>query len=195
MVTVTGWTLRKTRQPASFLNLERIDILFNNAGICAYGFAHELTEEAWDAMLDINLKGAWLTARHIIPTMIAQKSGNIINNSSVAGLRGMNGSAIMQHQMGIEVGLTKSWAIELAAHNIRVNSIHPTGVNSPMNDGLAALEGKTPEQIAEASAGNLLPVPWIEPEDVAQAVLFLVSDKARFVTGSQFVIDAGLLTR
>ena len=74
-------------------------------------------------------------------------------------------------------------------------SIHPTGVNTPMNDGLAALEGKTPQEIAEASAGNLLPVPWIEPEDVANAILYLASDKARFVTGSQFVIDAGLLTR
>ena len=92
-------------------------------------------------------------------------------------------------------GLTKSWAIELASHNIRVISIHPTGVNTPMNDGLAALEGKTSQEIAEASAGNLLPVPWIEPEDVANAVLYLASDKARFVTGSQFVIDAGLLTR
>ena len=92
-------------------------------------------------------------------------------------------------------GLTKSWAIELAPYGIRAVSIHPTGVNTPMNDGLAALEGKTPQQIAEASAGNLLPVPWIEPEDVANAVLYLASDKARFVTGSQFVIDAGLLTR
>ena len=64
-----------------------------------------------------------------------------------------------------------------------------------MNDGLASLEGKTAEEIAEASAGNLLPVPWIEAEDVANAVLYLASDKARFVTGSQFVIDAGLLTR
>jgi len=172
-----------------------IDILFNNAGICAYGLAHELSEEAWDAMIDINLKGAWLTARHIIPAMIAQKSGNIINNSSIAGLRGMNRlSHYAASKWGL-VGLTKSWAIELAPHNIRVNSIHPTGVNTPMNDGLAALEGKTPQQIAEASAGNLLPVPWIEPEDVAHAVLYLVSDKARFITGSQFVIDAGLLTR
>ena len=92
-------------------------------------------------------------------------------------------------------GLTKSWSIELAPQNIRVVSIHPTGVNTPMNDGLAALEGKTPQEIAEASAGNLLPVPWIEPEDVANAILYLASDKARFVTGSQFVIDAGLLTR
>ncbi|MBX2897351.1 MAG: mycofactocin-coupled SDR family oxidoreductase [Cyclobacteriaceae bacterium] len=174
---------------------KRIDILFNNAGICAYGLAHELTEDAWDSMIDINLKGAWLTARHIIPHMIAQKSGNIINNSSIAGLRGMNRlSHYAASKWGL-TGLTKSWAIELAPHNIRVNSIHPTGVNTPMNDGLAALEGKTTEEIAVASAGNLLPVPWIESEDVAHAVLYLVSDKARFVTGSQFVIDAGLLTR
>lgn len=173
----------------------RIDILFNNAGICAYGLVHELPEEEWDAMIDINLKGAWLAARHIIPVMIEQKSGNIVNNSSIAGLRGMNRlSHYAASKWGL-VGLTKSWAIELAPHNIRVNSIHPTGVNTPMNDGLAALEGKTPREIAEASAGNLLPVPWIEPEDVAHAVLYLVSDKARFVTGSQFVLDAGLLTR
>ena len=66
----------------------RIDILFNNAGICAYGLAHELTEDAWDAMLDINLKGSWLVARRVIPVMIAQRSGVILNNSSVAGLRG-----------------------------------------------------------------------------------------------------------
>ncbi len=179
----------------TLVQFDRIDILFNNAGICAYGLAHELTEAAWDAMIDINLKGAWLTARHVIPAMINQKSGNIINNSSIAGMRGMNRlSHYAASKWGL-VGLTKSWAIELAPYNIRVNSIHPTGVNTPMNDGLAALEGKTTQQIAEASAGNLLPVPWIEAEDVALAVLYLVSDKARFITGSQFVIDAGLLTR
>lgn len=173
----------------------QIDILFNNAGICAYGLAHELTEDAWDSMIDINLKGAWITARHIIPSMIERKSGNIINNSSIAGLRGMNRlSHYAASKWGL-VGLTKSWAIELAPYNIRVNSIHPTGVNTPMNDGLAALEGKTAEQIAEASAGNLLAVPWIEVEDVASAVLYLVSDGARYITGTQLVLDAGLLTR
>jgi len=83
----------------------------------------------------------------------------------------------------------------VAPHGIRVVSLHPTGVNTPMNDGLAALEGKTPEEIAEASAGNLLPVPWIEPEDMAEAVLYLASDRARFVTGAGLVLDAGLLTR
>jgi SDR family mycofactocin-dependent oxidoreductase len=173
----------------------RIDILFNNAGICAYGLAHELTEEAWDSMLDVNLKGAWLVARRVIPVMIRQGSGVIINNSSVAGLRGM---ARLSHYAASKwglTGLTKSWAIELAPHGIRVNSIHPTGVNTPMNDGLAALEGLTPREIAERSAGNLLPVPWIEPEDVAAAVLYLVSDRARYITGAPLILDAGLLTR
>jgi SDR family mycofactocin-dependent oxidoreductase len=173
----------------------RIDVLFNNAGICAYGLAHELPESEWDAMIDINLKGAWIVARHVIPHMIRQRSGVIVNNSSIAGLRGMNRlSHYAASKWGL-VGLTKSWAIELAPHNIRVVSIHPTGVNTPMNDGLAAMEGTTTQEIAERSAGNLLPVPWIEAEDVAEAVLWLVSKRARFVTGSQLVLDAGLLTR
>jgi SDR family mycofactocin-dependent oxidoreductase len=172
-----------------------IDILFNNAGICAYGLAHELTEEAWDTMLDINLKGPWLVARRVIPGMIRRGAGVIVNNSSVGGLRGM---ARLSHYAAAKwglTGLTKSWAIELAPHGIRVVSIHPTGVNTPMNDGLAELEGLTPKEIGERSAGNLMPVPWIEPEDVAEAVVWLASPRARFVTGSQIVLDAGLLTR
>jgi NAD(P)-dependent dehydrogenase (short-subunit alcohol dehydrogenase family) len=173
----------------------RIDLLFNNAGICAYGLAHELTEAEWDAMLDINLKGAWIVARHVIPHMIAAQRGVIVNNSSIAGLRGMGRlSHYAASKWGL-TGLTKSWAIELAPHGIRVVSIHPTGVDGALNDGLAAMEGMTPREIAERSAGNLLPVPWIEASDVAEAVRFLVSDKARYMTGSEFVLDAGLLTR
>ncbi len=173
----------------------RIDILFNNAGICGYGLAHELTEAAWDVMIDINLKGAWLVARRVIPVMIDRRHGVIINNSSVAGLRGM---ARLSHYAASKwglVGLTKSWAIELAPYNIRVVALCPTGVNTPMNDGLAMLEGMTAREIAERSAGNLLPMPWIEPEDVAAAVVFLSSSRARSITGSEFILDAGLLTR
>ena len=173
----------------------RIDVLFNNAGICAYGLAHELTEAEWDAMLDINLKGAWIVARHVIPHMIEAKAGVIVNNSSIAGLRGMGRlSHYAASKWGL-TGLTKSWAIELAPHGIRVVSIHPTGVDGALNDGLAAMEGMTPQEIAERSAGNLLPVPWIEASDVAEAVRFLVSDRARYMTGTEFVIDAGLMTR
>src|SRR6266513_5816147 len=146
-------------------------------------------------MIDINLKGPWLVARRIIPLMIKQNSGVIINNSSVAGLRG---AARLSHYAASKwglVGLTRSWAIELAPYNIRVVSVHPTGVNTPMNDGLATLEGLTPKEVAERSAGNLMNVPWVEAEDVANAVVFLASDKSRFVTGSQFVLDAGLLSK
>jgi len=173
----------------------RIDVLFNNAGICAYGLAHELTEAEFDAMIGINLKGPWMVARHVIPHMIEAGRGVIVNNSSIAGLRGMGRlSHYAASKWGL-TGLTKSWAIELAPHGIRVVSIHPTAVDTPLNDGLAEMEGMTPQEIAERSAGNLLPVPWIEPSDVAEAVRFLVSEKARYLTGTEFVIDAGLLTR
>ena len=180
---------------ATVERLGGIDVLFNNAGICFYGLAHELTEAEWDAMLDINLKGPWIVARHVIPHMIAAGRGVIVNNSSIAGLRGM---ARLSHYAASKwglTGLTKSWAIELAPHGIRVVSIHPTAVDTPLNDGLAALEGATPREIAERSAGNLLPVPWIEASDVAEAVRYLVSDRARYLTGTELVIDAGLLTR
>ena len=174
----------------------RIDVLFNNAGIVAYGAADELSEDDWDSMIDINLKGPFLVARAIIPILKRQGSGVIINNSSVMGLRGGNRlSHYVASKHGL-TGLTKAWAIELAPHGIRVVSIHPTGVNTPMNDGLAELEGATAIEIAERSAGNLLPdVPWIETEDVAELVLYLASDRARFATGAQFTLDAGLLTR
>ncbi|MBQ9879870.1 MAG: mycofactocin-coupled SDR family oxidoreductase [Clostridia bacterium] len=172
----------------------KIDILFNNAGICAYAEVDKMTDDEWNAMVDINMKGPFNVTRRVVPYMKEAKSGVIINNSSVMGLRGGNRlSHYAASKWGL-TGLTKSWAIELAPWNIRVLSIHPTGVNTPMNDGLAAMEGMTPEEIAERSAGNLQPVPWIEPEDVAELVVFLASDKARYADGGQFVIDAGLLS-
>ena len=174
----------------------RIDVLVNNAGIVAYAAIEDMTELEWDAMLDINLKGPFLVTRSVVPIMKKQRSGVIINNSSVMGLRGGNRlSHYVASKHGL-TGLTKAWAIELAPFGIRVVSIHPTGVNTPMNDGLAELEGATALEIAERSAGNLLPgVPWIEASDVAELVLYLASDRARYATGSQFTLDAGLLTR
>ncbi len=181
---------------AAVAEFGRIDVLFNNAGIVAYAAADEMTELEWDAMIDVNLKGPFLVARSVIPIMKAQRSGVIINNSSVMGLRGGNRlSHYVASKHGL-TGLTKAWAIELAPWGIRVVSIHPTGVNTPMNNGLAELEGATAIEIAERSAGNLLPgVPWIEASDVAELVLYLASDRARYATGAQFTLDAGLLTR
>lgn len=172
-----------------------IDILFSNAGIAAYGYSWELTEKEWDSMIDINLKGGWVTSKYVIPELIRKNKGVIIYNSSVAGLRGMGRMSHYAASKHGLVGLARSQAIELAPYNVRVVTLHPTGVNTPMNDGLAELEGTTPLEIAERSAGNLLKTPWVETEDIVEAVKYLASDRARFITGSQFVIDAGLLTR
>lgn len=172
-----------------------IDILFSNAGIAAYGNSWELTEEQWDAMIEINLRGGWLVSKYVIPHLIEKKKGVIIYNSSIAGLRGMNRMSHYSASKHGLVGLTKSQAIELAPYGIRVVSLHPTGVNTPMNDGLAELEGTTPIEIAERSAGNLLPVPWVETSDIVAAVKYIASEDARYMTGNQFVLDAGLLTR
>ena len=144
---------------ATVERFRRIDILFNNAGICGYGLAHELTEEAWDAMLDINLKGAWLVARRVIPHMIAQESGVIINNSSIAGLRGM---ARLSHYAASKWGLVGS--DQIVGH--RAGAVqHPRGVD-PSHGRQHADERRpggagraTPREIAERSAGNLLPCP------------------------------------
>jgi NAD(P)-dependent dehydrogenase (short-subunit alcohol dehydrogenase family) len=174
----------------------RIDVLFNNAGIVAYASLEDMTELQWDAMIDVNLKGPFLVTRAIAPHMKRAGRGVIVNNSSVMGLRGGNRlSHYVASKHGL-TGLTKAWAIELAPFGVRVVSIHPTGVNTPMNDGLAELEGATAIEIAGRSAGNLLPgVPWIEASDVAELVLYLASDRARYATGAQFTLDAGLLTR
>lgn len=173
-----------------------IDILINNAGIVAYAELESMTDAEWDAMIGINLTGPFVVARAAVPHLKRSSHGVIVNNSSVMGLRGGNRlSHYVASKHGL-TGLTKAWAIELAPFGVRVVSIHPTGVDTPMNDGLAAMEGATPQEIAERSAGNLLPgVPWIETSDVAELVRYLVSDRARYATGAQFTLDAGLLTR
>ena len=186
---------------AAVAEFGRIDVLINNAGIVAYAELEAMTDAEWDAMIGINLTGPMVVTRAVVPLMKANDAaagqrGVIVNNSSVMGLRGGNRlSHYVASKHGL-TGLTKAWAIELAPFGIRVVSIHPTGVDTPMNDGLAAMEGATPQEIAERSAGNLQPgVPWIETSDVAHLVLYLVSDRARYVTGSQHVLDAGLLTK
>jgi NAD(P)-dependent dehydrogenase (short-subunit alcohol dehydrogenase family) len=172
-----------------------LDIVFGNAGVAAYGLVTELTEAQWDTVLDINLKGNFLVAKHATPYLVARGGGVIIFNSSVAGLRGFGRMAHYSASKWGLVGLAKSLAIEGAKAGVRVVTLHPTGVDTPLNDGLAELEGSTPREIAERSAGNLLATPWVTVDDVAASVLFLASDEARYITGSALTVDAGLLTR
>ena len=176
---------------ALFAASGRCDCVVLNAGVLERGPIEGFTAAQWDRVLGVNLRGAFLCARE------AFRSGatRIVAVGSISGTLGTPHAAAYNASKWGLTGLTKSWAIELAPHDIRVVSIHPTGVDTPLNDGLAMLEGKTTEEIAEQSAGNLQPVPWIEAQDVADAVVFLVSDKARYMTGTELVIDAGLLTK
>ncbi|NTU82496.1 MAG: mycofactocin-coupled SDR family oxidoreductase [Chloroflexales bacterium] len=177
--------------------LGRIDILICNAGIADMATTWDVTEEWWDIMLDVNLKGYWLAAKYVVPQMLAQQSGGrIIMTSSVAGLKGMPGlSHYCAAKWGV-VGLARSLAIEVAEHGITVNTIHPTGVDTALITGMAQAAGIPKEQlVAQLRQDNLLPVQLIEAQDIANAALWLVSDEARYVTGLELKVDAGQMLK
>jgi SDR family mycofactocin-dependent oxidoreductase len=180
--------------------LGHIDILVANAGIASFGPSWELTDEVWQEMIDVNLTGVWKSTSAVIPHMIARgQGGSIILTSSSAGLVGFGNLAHYCAAKHGVVGLMKALAIELAQHRIRVNSVHPTTVDTPMIDNPAvrqlfvpAVEGPSREQAQELlKAMNALPVPWVEAVDISNAVLFLASDEARFITGVQLPVEAG----
>lgn len=187
---------------AGMAEFGRIDIVSVNAGIGSTGRAWELTEEQWRTMIDVNLTGAWLTVRAVVPSMIAGgRGGSIIFTNSIAGLVGRQH---MAHYVAAKhglVGLMRTLANELAPYRIRVNSIHPTNVNTKMIDNPAARSlyasadagpQEAAEQFAAAAAAlNAIPVPWVECSDVSNAVLWLASAESRYVTGAILPIDAG----
>ena len=173
----------------------RIDILLANAGIAGFasGGSWELTDAQWRDMIDTNLTGVWQSCKAVIPHMIAGgRGGSIVITSSTAGLKGFAGTGHYVAAKHGVVGLMRTLAIELAPHNIRVNTVHPTGVNTPMvvNDAIAQMLGDNPSAIA-----NLLPVEMLEPVDISNAILWLVSDDARYVTGVTLPVDAGFTVR
>ncbi|WP_232664932.1 mycofactocin-coupled SDR family oxidoreductase [Pseudonocardia sp. TRM90224] len=174
----------------------RIDIVCANAGIVSYAAnTWSMPDETWQEMVDVNLTGVWRTVSAAIPAMIeAGNGGSIVITSSIAGLKGMRGVAHYSAAKHGVVGLARSLAVELAPHSIRVNTVHPTGVNTPMvvNDAFAAVMAQSD---ADFDLGNLLPVAMVEPEDVAAAVAWLVSADARYVTGIALPVDAGVLQK
>jgi SDR family mycofactocin-dependent oxidoreductase len=174
----------------------RLDIVIANAGITAGGWSsYEMPEDAWDAVVDVNLGGAWRTCVASIPHVVAGgRGGSIVLTSSIAGLRGLPGSAAYTSAKHGEVGLCKVLALELAQHDIRVNTIHPHGVNTEMvrsRDSQAPMPAGIDPRVLQVFA-PLLPVRGMaEPEDIAAIVSWLVSDAARFLTGCQIPIDFG----
>ena len=175
----------------------QIDILVCNAGIADMALAWDITEEWWDIMLDINLKGYWLAVKYVVPHMLARdKGGRIIMTSSVAGLRGEPGMAHYSASKWGVVGLAKSLAHELSKYNITVNTLHPTGVDTDIISGMAQASAMATEDLVDfIHNGHALPVRLIEAEDVANAALWLASDDARYVTGHTLKVDAGRMLK
>ncbi|HBS07591.1 MAG: SDR family mycofactocin-dependent oxidoreductase [Actinobacteria bacterium] len=174
-----------------------VDIVLANAGIAPMSM-HPSPQE-WYDVIDVNLTGVYNTVEVAKDALIARGGGAIVLTSSTAGLAGIGGSApgglgYTAAKHGV-VGLMRSYANQLAQHSIRVNTIHPTGVNTPMvvNDAMQEFLQSDP-QLSNAMA-NALPVPMIEAVDLSNAILFLVSDAGRYVTGVTLPVDAGFLNK
>lgn len=175
----------------------RLDIVAANAGIAQYAESNlSITEAEWRDVIDINLTGVWLTCKAAVPHMIeAGNGGSIVITSSTAGIKGM---AAMGHYVASKhavVGLARSLANELAEHNIRVNTVHPTGVATPMvlNEEMSAFMERFPDMAANMQ--NALPVEMVEPEDISNAIIFLSSAEGRYLTGVMLPVDAGMTIR
>jgi SDR family mycofactocin-dependent oxidoreductase len=176
--------------------LGRLDIVCANAGICTVQSWDEVTPQVWQDTLDTNLTGVWNTIVACAPHLIAAGGGSIICTSSTAGIKGLPFLAPYVAAKHGVVGIARTMANELAVHNIRVNTVHPTGVQTPMAAGLGGLE---PLLGRDPNLGpifiNTLPVETVEARDISNAVLFLASDEARYVTGLEFTVDAGCTIR
>jgi SDR family mycofactocin-dependent oxidoreductase len=172
--------------------LGRLDIVSANAGICTVQSWDEVTPAVWQDTLDTNLTGVWNTMVVSVPHLIAAGGGSIICTSSTAGIKGLPYLAPYVAAKHGVVGIARTMANELAIHKIRVNTVHPTGVDTPMGNGLSGLETLINR---DPNLGpiymNTLPVEIVDPRDISNAVLFLASDEARYVTGLEFTVDAG----
>jgi SDR family mycofactocin-dependent oxidoreductase len=176
----------------------RVDVLANNAGLWNVTDLVELDERRWDELLDSNLKGAWLCAKHVGRHLIDRGGGGrIISTVSTAGVVGARGSGHYAASKHGVVGLTKTLALELAPHDVTVNAVAPTGVETPMIDGMLEHVGETALQSVSDMSGsmNVIDGQLIDPRDVSEAYLWLASDAARPVTGIVLPVAAGMLAK
>jgi SDR family mycofactocin-dependent oxidoreductase len=180
--------------------LGRLDIVAANAGIWSNAPLAEMSDEMYNDMIDINQHGVFHTCRATVPQLVEQgEGGSIIITSSTAGRKGFNNHVHYSAAKHAVVGMMRAMANELAPHFIRVNTVHPTSVYTKMNQNPAmwelfapGVENPTYEDFGQTFVDlNLLPVPWVDPVDISNAVLFLASDEARYITGIQLPVDAG----
>jgi (+)-trans-carveol dehydrogenase len=181
--------------------LGRLDVIVANAGIGSTGVKlHKMAEPLWQETIDVNLSGVWKTVKAGVPHLLAGgRGGSIVLTSSVAGSKAYpQVGHYVAAKHGV-VGLMRTFAVELGQHSIRVNSVHPTHVNTPllMNEATYRLfrpdlEDPGPDDLAPiCQSFHFLPIPWVTPEDISNAVLFLASDEARYITGVPLPVDAG----
>jgi (+)-trans-carveol dehydrogenase len=178
--------------------LGRLDIVVANAGIVSFGTAEELTEQAWQDVIDVNLTGVWHTVKAAIPHLRAAGGGSIIIiGTGLKGKPNLGHYAAAKHGV---VGLMQSLANELAPDMIRVNSVHPSAVDNDMIHSQALYHLLLPDRHGDITRQeiepvlqtlNALPIPWVESVDISNAVLFLASDEARYITGVTLPVDAG----
>ncbi|WP_432038337.1 mycofactocin-coupled SDR family oxidoreductase [Streptomyces cucumeris] len=179
-----------------------IDVVCANAGMSSFGFSWELTDEAWQEIIDVNLTGSWKTVKAVIPHMIERnEGGSLVFISSTAGLIGV---PTMSHYTASKhgvVGLMRALAAELAPHNIRVNSVNPGNVDTPMVNNapmrkifLPEVADPTPEDANEVMKDmSALPTGWLDSQGVSDAVVYLASEEARHITGITLPVDAGMM--
>jgi (+)-trans-carveol dehydrogenase len=183
--------------------LGKLDIVVANAGIYQTHPALELDDAGWQETIDINLTGVWNTVKVSLPHLVANKGGSIILTSSVAGLKGLANSVHYNAAKHGVVGIMRTIGNEFAQHGIRVNSVHPTAVNTIMiqNKQVWGLfDPDNPNPTRESAEGvfksiNALDIPWVEPVDISNAILFLASDEARYITGVTLPVDAGAMIK
>ena len=169
-----------------------IDILFNNAAVQTYGSVWELPEAAWDRTIAVNLKSIYLVSRHCIPVMMERGGGSIINTASVQGLASQRNVAAYAAAKGGVISLTRNMALDLGGHNIRVNSVCPGAIDTPLLRWANTIFGAEADDTEDMGAMHALGRVG-QPEEVAKIVLFLASDDASFCTGGAYLVDGGLL--
>jgi SDR family mycofactocin-dependent oxidoreductase len=176
----------------------RIDFLANNAGIWNVTDLVEMEALRWMQLVDTDLKGMWLCAKHVGRHFADREGGGrIVNTASTAGVVGAKGSGHYAAAKHGVVGLTKALALELAEHDVTVNCVAPTGVDTPMIDGMLETVGQSAlDSVSDASGSmNVIDEQLIDPRDVSEAYLWLSSDAARYVTGAVLPVDAGMLAK
>lgn len=172
----------------------KIDILFNNAGILEGGTVVTTTMDMWERTMDINVKGVFLVSKYVVPLMAENGGGSIINNSSVLGMVGMENCVAYNASKGAVRQITRSMALDHAGDHIRVNSVCPGYIKTKMDPEFMGNPPDAEEQLDKIAADMIPLVRRAEAVEVGHAVLYLASDDARYVTGSDLVIDGGWTT-